>query len=99
MINISIQRIKPLNFTIDAFLLLELLIALIVVFLIVTIKMECVKIGYEIYNLSQDIEVKKLKMQELVELRDSMVQPEKLFQYSTSLELYPPKPDRVFYVE
>ncbi|MGC8926121.1 MAG: hypothetical protein C0187_00575 [Calditerrivibrio nitroreducens] len=99
MINISIQRIKPLNFAIDVFFILELLVALIVVFLIVTIKMECVKIGYEIYNLSQDIEVKKLKMQELVELRDSMVQPEKLSQYSNSLELYPPKPDRVFYVE
>lgn len=99
MINISIQKVKPLNFTIDLFFIIELLIALIVVFLIVTIKMECVKIGYEIYNLSQDIEVKKLKMQELVELRDSMAQPEKLLQYSTSLELYPPKPDRIFYVE
>lgn len=99
MINISLPRVKPFNFTIDGFFILELLVVLIVVFFIVTIKIECVKMGYEIYNLSQEIEVKKLKMQDLTEIRDAMVQPEKLFQYAAGLELYPPKHDKVFYVE
>lgn len=97
--NISLSRVKPLNFTIDAFFILELLVVLIIIFFIVTIKMECIKIGYEIYNLSQEIEVKKLRMQDLIEIRDEMTQPEKLFQYTSNLELYPPKQDRVFYVE
>jgi len=99
MINITLPRVKSFSFTIDMLLIVELLMTLIVLFFIVTIKMECVKIGYEIYNLSQEIEVKKLKVQKLIEERDAMIQPEKLYQYSSSLGLYPPKPEKVFYVE
>jgi|GEM_PF-4487742 len=99
MINITLPRVKSFSFTIDMLLIVELLMTLIVLFFIVTIKMECVKIGYEIYNLSQEIEVKKLKVQNLIEERDAMIQPEKLYQYSSNLGLYPPKPEKVFYVE
>ncbi|MCX8084520.1 MAG: hypothetical protein N3C60_06320 [Calditerrivibrio sp.] len=99
MIHITLPRIKPLSITIDIFFIIHLLVIVVLLFFIATIKMECVKIGYEIYNLSQEIEVKKIKLQNIVEERDMLVQPEKLFKHAAYLNLYPPKPERVFYVE
>jgi cell division protein FtsL len=61
--------------------------------------MECVKLGYEIYNLSQEIERKKLQLQDVTEIHDEIMQPEKLYKAAKDLDMHFPEPDRVYYVE
>lgn len=85
--------------TLDMLFIIEMLSILVVIFFIVTIKMECVKIGYDIYSLSKEIEVKKLQLQDVAEAHDEIVQPERLYKYAKSLDLHFPSPERVYRVE
>ncbi|MEF3255191.1 MAG: hypothetical protein K6348_06490 [Deferribacterales bacterium] len=97
--NITITKERVDGISINYLLIFEILLILVIVFLIVTIKMECIKIGYEIYNLSQEIEFKKLQLQNISEKYDEMIQPEYLYKISKSLQLNPPEPTKVYYVE
>lgn len=87
------------NITIDILFIIEILSVLVVIFFIVTIKMECVKIGYDIYSLSKEIEIKKLQLQDVAEEHDEIIQPERLYRYAKSLDLHFPEHERVYRVE
>lgn len=97
--NLFPHNIKISSPTIDIFFVLESLSIIVIIFFIVTIKMECVKLGYEIYNLSQEIERKKLQLQDVTEIHDEIMQPEKLYKAAKDLDMHFPEPDRVYYVE
>jgi cell division protein FtsL len=87
------------SFTLDIKHFIWLFILFIVVMFIVFVRINTIKLGYEIYKIEQDIEKKQLTLQSLYNEHSDLTATERLYEEGSKLGLVLPNIGNVYYVK
>jgi cell division protein FtsL len=87
------------SFTLDIKHFIWIFIIFIIVMFIVFVRINTIKLGYEIYKIEQDIERKELTLQDSYDEQSTLTETGRLYNAGIELGLVLPDMKKVYYVK